>query len=248
MFPKTSGQTLSTPSSSISLDANISRVHSKISAVFVRTGQPFREIRLLAVTKTLSEAVARKAYASGLHHLGENRVQEAIEKYKDGWLHEGSPRGVLHLIGNLQANKVRKAVQLFDSIDSIDSAEIASKVSSESLKLGKTMRVLIEVNSSGESAKFGIAPTSVFGLAEYVSELPALELAGLMTVGPLTDDRAKIRSAFRQTKQLFDAVHERLSLPFWKTISMGMSGDFEIAIEEGATEIRLGTALFGARL
>ncbi len=210
-------------------------------------GRSPEDVTIVAVTKTHPVDALRKARAIGITNFGENRVQEAVVKLSNTEF-VGEDSGIsLHLIGHLQRNKVRKAVQVFDSIDSIDSLELAKTVSSEVRRARKSLRVLLEVNTSGEPQKQGIQPPETLSLAQAILGLPGLKLAGLMTVGPLTNDIAAIRNSFKQLKILFEQVKAELDPPAWSALSMGMSGDFEIAIEEGATEIRLGTALFGQR-
>jgi hypothetical protein len=205
------------------------------------------DITIVAVTKTHPIEAIRKARAIGITNFGENRVQETLEKLGDTGFLQADSQSCLHLIGHLQRNKVRKAVQIFDSIDSIDSIELAEAVDSEAKRAGKVLRVLLEVNTSKELQKQGMDPTQALSVAQSVASLTHLQLAGLMTVGPLTNDVDHIRNSFKILKDTFDDVGARLKMPGWSALSMGMSGDYEIAIEEGATEIRLGTALFGQR-
>ena len=201
----------------------------------------------MAVTKTHPVELVRKACAVGLHHFGENRVQESIEKYVESGIIRSNPDIVFHLVGHLQRNKARRAVQVFGSIDSVDTVDLARILDLEAGKARKWPRVLLEVNTSNEPQKFGIEPDSTFHLATMVMGCRNLQLAGLMTVGPTTTEEPAIRKSFRLLRELFDRVAERLKPEAWSVMSMGMSGDFEIAIEEGATELRLGTALFGQR-
>lgn len=230
-----------------SIADNLAQLLERISRSAQRAGRNPGQIGVIAVTKTLSAQAVRKAYALGLRDFGENRVQELIEKYEKGSLLSDFPDIRLHLIGHLQSNKVRKAVQSCCSIDTVDSLETAKAISSEAQRLDQQMRVLLEVNSSGEPQKFGVSFGMALPLAEQVGRLPNVTLAGLMTVGPLTEDTARIRSAFASTHATFERIGAQLKLPAWSVLSMGMSGDFEMAIEEGATEIRLGTILFGPR-
>jgi hypothetical protein len=179
--------------------------------------------------------------AAGLTDIGENRVQEAEAKFA-----EIGHIARYHLIGHLQSNKARKAVQLFDVIQSVDSVGIAQEISKRAGEIGKRIDCLIEVNSSGEQQKFGVLPSAAFELADNIAPLSNIRLTGLMTVGPLTDDPERIRLAFRQCRELFDKMRERLGDQI-DVLSMGMSGDFGFAIEEGSTMIRIGTRLFGER-
>ena len=174
--------------------------------------------------------------------FGENRVQEAEAKRRI----YGTSRITWRLIGHLQANKARKAVELFDAIDSVDSIELAQRIDRIAGETGKVIPVLLEVNTSGEASKSGTAPENLPQLADAVMQLQNLRLDGLMTVGPINESEAEIRRAFASLRELAESARTRtgLSLP---VLSMGMSGDFEAAILEGSTMVRIGTLLFGAR-
>jgi len=199
-------------------------------------------IKIIAVTKNFDETYILRAINSGINDIGENRVQEAREKFS-------KLKGIKfekHLIGHLQTNKVNKAIEIFDVIQSIDSIELARKINVRLSHLNKSMPVMIEVNTSFEPTKFGVRPDETIDLAGQILELKYLDLAGLMTVGPLTDDKKRIREAFK----LLYNTGEKLKKTSGKTflhLSMGMSDDFEIAIEEGSTMIRLGRIIFGDR-
>jgi PLP dependent protein len=229
--------------------ANLEHVRDRIRATCARRGRDPQSVRVVAVTKTHSIEVISKAYALGLRHLGENRVQEAFGKFNNISLLEDMQGAELHLVGHLQSNKVRKAVTLFHAIDSVDSVDLAREIACEAEKLNRKLRLLIEVNTSGEAQKFGIAPDNARQLVEDILNLQSspIGVAGFMTVGPNVEDATVIRRSFANLHTLFDNVKEKLNPPHWSVLSMGMSGDYEIAIEEGATEIRLGTALFGPR-
>ncbi len=193
-------------------------------------------------TRTVDEMKEAESFPC-IDYFGENRVQEAESKRST----YGSSRIPWRLIGHLQANKARKAVELFDAIDSIDSIDLAQRVDRIAGELGKVMPVLIEVNTSGEASKSGIDPEKLPQLAEKVMTLRNLRLDGLMTVGPLTDSEPEIRRAFAELRDLRENARTitGLTLPI---LSMGMSGDFELAIQEGSTMVRIGTLLFGARV
>jgi pyridoxal phosphate enzyme (YggS family) len=219
----------------------IQEVQKRIADAAARSLRQPDEITLLAVTKTLPIEIIREAYEAGLRDFGENRVQEALTKIS------GFPADIhWHLIGQLQTNKINKVIGKFQLIHSIDSLHLAEALSAR--LGGLSQEVLLEVNTSGEKSKSGIMPDSVEETVEKMATLPGLELRGLMTVGPLTDNPRKQRDAFSKLKELFEKTKERgpdgkgLSI-----LSMGMSGDFEVAIEEGSTLVRVGTALFGAR-
>ena len=199
------------------------------------------EITLLAVTKTFPVETIQEAHDLGLRDFGENRVQEALPKIAD------LPADIRwHLIGQLQTNKINKVIGKFVLIHSVDSLSLAEAYSSR--LGGASQEVLLEVHTSEEESKTGVWPELTEETAEKISKLPGLKLRGLMTVGPLTDDRQKRRDAFKKLKELFEMI--KVTAPGgagFSILSMGMSGDFEMAIEEGSTLVRIGTALFGSR-
>ncbi len=196
---------------------------------------------LLAVSKTKSYEKVLEAYSDGARLFGENRVQEIEKKFP-----LVRPEGMkVYLIGQLQRNKVKKAVALCDRIESVDSLELLDKIDSEAGKIGKRMEILFEVNSSGEEQKSGFRTESeLINAVRRAGTLPNINLIGLMTVGPLGGDRDKNTKAFRYTKELFDEIN--LFHPL-TVLSMGMSGDWREAVESGSTEVRIGSAIFGAR-
>jgi pyridoxal phosphate enzyme (YggS family) len=224
-----------------SIQQNLKILREKIAETCARCGRKADEITIIAVTKTHPAEVVRQAVAVGLTEIGENRIQEAEIK-----LAELGQIARYHLIGHLQSNKVKKAVQLFDVIQSVDSLNIALEISRRAGEIGKTLECMIEVNSSGEPQKFGVLPKETIDLAKNVISLPNIILTGLMTVGPLTDDESSIRDSFRMCHELFINSRDKFGMQM-KMLSMGMSGDFEIGIEEGATMIRIGSILFGER-
>ncbi len=204
-----------------------------------------RTVTIVAVTKTHPFETILKAYQAGLTHIGENRVQEAQKKFSAG----PKPPGVAyHMIGHLQSNKVKTALELFDTVDAVDSLKLAAKISHRAQKTGRTVNVLLEVNTSGEATKFGFSPKATESLLACL-ELPGISVKGLMTIGPLTDDRKRIRESFVQLRRLQENLNDQrpTSVPPLVDLSMGMSGDYEIAVEEGSTMVRLGTVLFGPR-
>jgi PLP dependent protein len=218
--------------------ARLAEVREQVARAAERSGRPATAVRLVGATKSVPAAVLAAAVAAGLTEMGENRVQEAAEK-----IPLVVPRpGMWHLIGHLQSNKARKAAALFDCIQTLDSvrlAETLERVLAEGER--PTLPVLVEVNVSGEAAKAGVAPAEVPALVAAIrARCPRLSLVGLMTVGPLVERPDEARPAYRELARLADAagLAER---------SMGMSGDFAVAIEEGATMVRVGSALFGAR-
>ena len=231
----------------IDFEPRIRRVNESIHSACERVHRDPSSVDIIAVTKTLPLEVVRKACALGFLYVGENRIQESIEKYEDGWIRREFPNVGLHLIGHLQSNKVRKAVQIFDSIDAVDSVELAQLIDRLSGEAGKKLRVLLEVNTSGEPQKYGFEPDEVLEAVININKLDHIRLAGLMTIGPNVEDSDEIRKSFAQLRSLFESVGHQLKSDSWAVLSMGMSNDFEIAIEEGATEIRLGTILWGPR-
>ncbi len=223
----------------MSIQGNIISVRQRIETAAKKAGRSGSDIKLVAATKDVPAEMIIEAVKAGITDIGENRVQEAASKFdalKDfpvKW----------HMFGHLQTNKVKKALDIFSVIQSVDSAHLAKEISD---KTSNILDVMIEVNTSGEESKFGVAHGGAVDLARYVSGLPNIRLTGLMTVGPLTGDEARVRESFRGLKRLFDPIKE-LNLPRveLKYLSMGMSDDFEIAIEEGSNLVRIGSAIFG---
>ena len=229
------------------LAENLAFVQNQIAQSCARSGRSPTGVTIVAITKTFPPAYISNACALGLIHIGENRVQEIIEKFSDGRLARGCPDLQLHLVGHLQTNKARKALQYTATVDSVDSSNLAELISRVAGESDKIVRILLEVNTSGEPQKFGVMPGHVIEIAENILMLPHLRLAGLMTVGPNISEESAIRRSFAVLRESYERVGKTLSPPHWSVLSMGMSGDYPIAVEEGATEIRLGTALFGAR-
>ena len=214
---------------------NVVRVRARIAAACDRAGRDPADVTLIAVTKThLAEAVAA-AYAAGIRDFGENRVQEAAEKIPAA--RALGVEATWHLIGNLQRNKVAAALPLFDVIHSVDSLRLAEALNERSTA---GARVLLEVNVSGEASKHGVSPEDAPDLAERIGHMRHIALLGLMTVAPIAAEPEDARPIFRRLRDLRDALGLR-------ELSMGMTGDFEVAIEEGATFVRVGRAIFGAR-
>jgi PLP dependent protein len=231
----------------MSIAENIAAVRERVAECARRAGRRAEDIALLAVSKTHPPERIREAYASGLRLFGENRVQEYAGKA--GAL--GDLAGVeWHMIGHLQTNKASKAVELFRAVDSVDSVKLAEKLDATAHAMGKKLSVLIEINVGGEAAKSGVAADSreLEGLLSSAQRFEALEFRGLMTVPPYTDDPEEARPYFRKVRELRDAIAGR-KLPAigMDVLSMGMSHEFEVAIEEGSTCVRVGTAIFGER-
>jgi PLP dependent protein len=227
-----------------SVQENLLRIQERIAGAAARAGRRAEEVTLIAVSKTHPASAIREAYEAGIRHFGENRVQE--------W--EGKRAGTeglgaaWHLIGHLQSNKTARAAKLFHSVDSVDEFAIAQRLDRARAEAGITgkLRVLIEVHIAPEETKSGVEISELAGLAERCSELPRLQLAGLMCIPPFVEDAGKVRPYFRRLRDLRDELSEKIKIEL-PVLSMGMSHDFEVAIEEGATEVRVGTALFGTR-
>jgi hypothetical protein len=225
------------------LSSRLGEVRRRVAAAASRSGRDAFVVRLMAVTKTFPVDTVREAMAAGLRLFGENRVQEAEQKYV------GLPGDwELHLIGHLQRNKARPASALFRCVQSIDRLETAQALARCAAERGVVIDVLLEMNTSGEQSKSGYREGS--GLLrdlDLVAGMESLRLRGLMTVGPLTSDAGAVRGSFAALRGLFETCSSRLASPCFDTLSMGMSSDYEMAIEEGSTLVRLGTALFGSR-
>ncbi len=231
----------------MSIPENIAAVRERIAVAARRAGRRPEEIALMAVTKTHPPDRIREAHAAGLRLFGENRVQEFAGKAPALSELLGAE---WHMIGHLQTNKSGKAVEIFGAVDSVDSLKLAEKLDSSARALNRKLSVLIEVNIGGEAAKSGLAPDSR-DLEELLRSAPrfvALEFRGLMTVPPFTDNPEEARPYFRKLRDLRDTISARtLAAVSMGVLSMGMSHDFEAAIEEGSTCVRVGTAIFGAR-
>lgn len=214
----------------------IDNVRAQIKEAAQRVGRNPDEIALVAVTKMHGPKEINEAISCGITDIGENKVQEVLSKYDD------IAKGVhWHLIGHLQTNKVKSIVDKVDMIQSVDSLHLAIEIDKRCKAIGKTMDILIQVNAAGETQKSGIAPEELFPLVDEIKKLSNLRLRGLMQIAPDTDDTKALRKYFKTVKDLYDQI------PGADILSMGMSGDFEIAIEEGANMVRIGTKIFGER-
>ena len=231
----------------MSIASNFFEIHDRIQRAAQRAGRDPNEIALMAVCKTFPAAAIVEAYEAAQRLFGENRVQEFADKFPQ--LTELKD-AEFHMIGHLQSNKTAKAAEIFHAVDSIDSAKLAQRLNEAAQKLGKTLDVLIEINVGGEEAKTGLAPDSP-EIDAILSQAPAwtnLRIRGLMTVPPFTEDPEGARPYFRKLRELRDRLAARhLPSVNLDTLSMGMSHDFEVAIEEGSTCVRIGTAIFGVR-
>jgi hypothetical protein len=223
-------------------------VQERLAAACQRAGRAHEEVRLMGVSKLHSAETIAEAAAAGLKLFGENRVQEFDAK-RDRLRELGVADVEVHLIGHLQSNKSARAAEIFDGIDSVDSLRLAQRLNDTAGKLGKKLPVLIEVKLSAELAKSGLAADGpeLGSLLEQLPVLPHLVMRGLMTIAPLDEDPETARACFRQLRSLREALAQQHPRLDFRELSMGMSGDFEMAIEEGSTRVRIGTALFGER-
>jgi pyridoxal phosphate enzyme (YggS family) len=223
---------------------NVKNIQERMAAACLRAGRRPDDVKLVAISKTFPPERIREAYDAGLLEFGENRVQEAAAKrpalvdLNITW----------HLVGHLQTNKAKTARELFQWVHSVDSLRLAQKLHQAASSAGARLRVLIEVNLAGEESKSGVPAEGVLQLAEEISHLESLELRGLMTIPPLLDNPEDVRPYFRRMRELAQKVAERrIPSIAIAELSMGMTHDFEVAIEEGATIIRVGTGIFGGR-
>ena len=223
------------------LAERLSSIKQRIEAACARAGRSPAEVALMGVTKGQPPDAVRTAAALGLTLFGENKIQEGKAKVS-----LCSNRLHWHMIGHLQTNKCRDAVHFFEMIQSVDSLHLAEEINTRADQAAKTMPVLLEVNVAGEASKFGYRPEQLLAELTRVNALPRLEIHGLMAIPPWTSDPEKTRPLFRQVRELKQECERILGAPLLQ-LSMGMSGDFEVAIEEGATLVRIGTALFGPR-
>lgn len=219
----------------------VDTLQRRIAAACARAGREPGEVQLMAVSKGHPPATVRAAADLGLTLFGENKVQEGKAKVSlsPGRLH-------WHLIGHLQTNKCRDAVHFFEMIQSVDSLHLAEEIDKAAARVGKRMPVLLEVNIAGEASKYGLRPAVLVEEMLKINELKRVEIHGLMTLAPWTPDPEKVRPLFRRMRELKAECEAALGAPL-PQLSMGMSGDFEVAVEEGSTLVRIGTALFGAR-
>ena len=221
----------------------IQQVRAAISRAAAAAGKRAEDITLVAVTKTVPVPIINQVIELGIRDIGENRIQEARSKLPE--LRDGARR---HMIGHLQRNKVKYAVKLFDMIQSVDNITLAEELNARCVKMGIQMPILIEVNTSGEDSKIGCQPREALTLLKAVDRLPGLMARGFMTVALFSRDIEQVRPCFKQLRGIFEEARQ---LPLMhahiETLSMGMSGDFETAIEEGATMVRVGSAIFGER-
>lgn len=230
------------------LQDNLIRVRTRIANAAARAGRAAADITLVAVSKTHPVEALLAAYELGVQHFGENRVEEASTKVPAFRQSINDPAVVFHLIGHLQSRKADDAAALFDRVHSVDSVKLAQRLS----RLAKKpLPILLEVNVSGEASKYGFDAArrdELYSAVESIAPLPNLQLDGLMTMAPLVDDPEQARPVFRALRELRDEIEARYPRVKLPRLSMGMTDDFEVAIEEGATLVRIGRAIFGERL
>jgi PLP dependent protein len=246
----------------MSLADNIERVQKRIAHACARVGRDPSEVTLVAVSKTFPAEIVAEAYRLGLRHFGENRIEEAREKIPNIKYQISNLKSDLrlptsdlhwHLVGHLQSRKAQEAVALFDMIHSVDSVKLAEKLSRLCSEAGRVMPILLECNISGEESKYGFPVTTAVDRARWLADmeailrLPGVRVEGLMTVAPIVPNAQDTRPVFRALRKLRDELVGRFPQTDWQHISMGMTDDFEIAIEEGATLVRIGRAIFGER-
>jgi pyridoxal phosphate enzyme (YggS family) len=220
---------------------NLEIINEKIKKAALKANGNPEEIKLVAVTKTATIEQIKEAISAGVKIIGENKVQEAKEKYQIltadmEW----------HLVGHLQTNKVKYAIEIFDCIHSVDSIKLAKEIDRRSLQFGKTTNVLVEVNVSGEETKYGIKPEEVEPFLKEISEFSRIRVRGLMTIAPIAEDKEEVRPYFRKLRELSKKIKKKnINNVKMDYLSMGMTEDFETAIEEGANMVRIGRGIFG---
>lgn len=226
------------------ISERIAAVQRRIDDACARAGRDPREVTLVAVSKTMANERIVEAHAAGMRHFGENRVQEGIAKIEELSALEGV---TWHLIGHLQTNKAKHVARLFDLVHSIDSVRVAEVLSGELAKRGREQDVLLQVNYADESSKFGLEPDAAVNEARRIAALPGLRVRGLMTVAPYVPDPEIVRPVFRGMRELSERVRDALQCGNGWHLSMGMTDDYPVAIEEGSTIVRIGRAIFGER-
>jgi pyridoxal phosphate enzyme (YggS family) len=225
------------------LEENIKQIRENITAACTRVGSDPSDVLLLAVTKTIDEAIVNESLKFGLTDVAENRVQEIQRKYDNI-----SPGVAWHLIGHLQRNKVKYIIELVDLIHSVDSVRLAEEIDLRAGQAGKVMEILLQLNISHEETKFGVDTTELESMIEEISALEHVHVVGLMTMAPYFDDSEQARGIFRKMKEIFENLkyneNDRIEMKF---LSMGMTNDYVVAVEEGANIVRIGTGIYGQR-
>lgn len=222
---------------------NLETVQKRMKEACETCGRAKEEVRLIAVSKTKPLPALQEAYTYGCRDFGENKVQELVEKY------EAMPKDIRwHMIGHLQRNKVKYLVDKVFLIHSVDSLRLAQEIEKEAAKLEKTVNILIEVNVAEEESKYGVTAEETSALIEEIAKMPHIRVKGLMTIAPYVEDAEENRQYFEKLNKIYvDIIHKNIDNVFMEELSMGMTGDYEVAITEGATYIRVGTGIFGER-
>lgn len=226
-----------------SLPDRLSAVHERIDAACRRSARSADTVTVVAVTKTHPASAVAAAASAGLRDIGENRVPELEEKVEE----VGRDAVRWHLIGHLQRNKARRALGLFDLLHSLESVRLAQRLSLDAVEIGAMVRALVQVNASGEATKSGFPPEELIDALGEICSLPGLRIEGLMTMAPLTEDEKVLRDVFARTRRMQEDASRQVPEFHPLHLSMGMSNDYTIAVEEGSTLVRLGSILFGAR-
>lgn len=225
------------------LAANLASVRAHIEQACERAGRNYNEITLVAVSKTMPLELIKAAHTLGVTHFGENRVQEAQSKIEN--FH---PQDVIwHMIGHVQSNKANRVARVFNSVHSVDSLHIAQALDRHAEERERRLPILLQVNIVGETRKEGMTPQETPALARQIAALPRLEIQGLMTIAPLVQNLEEVRPVFRALREMRDQLRDELPHCSWQHLSMGMTDDYTVAIEEGATIVRIGRAIFGER-
>lgn len=242
----------------IRIAENVRQVRERIAEAALRAGRDPAAVTLVAVTKTFPVEVVLAGYEAGLRDFGENRPEEGAAKIPAVNAAVSGPRPTWHMVGHVQSRKADLAVAHFDVVHSVDRLKIANRLSRFAVEAGREIPVLLECNVSGEATKFGFPldrwqedaaqREAFFAECAAILGLPGLRVVGLMTVAPITDDPRTVRPVFASLRALLDALRERFPTVPWRELSMGMSDDFEVAVEEGATMVRIGRAIFGPRM
>lgn len=230
----------------VDVAANVAQVRARLAAAAQRGGRRAADVLLVAVSKGVDPVLLLEAAAAGVADFGENRIQEALPKISRLRSQMGASVH-WHLVGHLQRNKVRQAVDAFDLIHSVDSVALATALSQRAVQSGRARDVLVQVNVAAEPQKFGLAPDAVPATLQALAELAGIRVCGLMTIAPQVQDPEAVRPVFRQLREMRDAAARGGRAPTLAHLSMGMSEDFEVAVEEGATMVRIGRAIFGPR-
>jgi pyridoxal phosphate enzyme (YggS family) len=239
------------------IESNLAQVRERIAEAAQRSGRDPGAVRLVAVTKTFSADVVLAAYEAGVRHFGENRVGEGISKITALEPYISDPLPTWHMIGHIQSRKASRVVEYYGYVHSVDRLKIARRLSRYADEAGRTIPALIECNVSGEASKYGFAlenweqdearQSAFFAAVEEMLALPALEIRGVMTMPPYVDDAEEVRPLFVGLRMLRNTLRERFRSVEWRHLSMGMTNDFEVAVEEGATMVRIGRGIFGPR-